>query len=455
MEVANKKFMIIGGGRSGIATAVFLSRKNSSAVLTDTKTVEALIKEGYGIEKTLHLNGIETIFGRQPSEKEIRTCDFLILSPGAPPDIYPCVIARENGIEILSEIEFANSFYKGSVVAITGTNGKTTTTTLTGELFKDAGYPTCVGGNIGDPYINYAESASRDSVMVLEISSFQLSLDKNLRPKIAVITNITPDHLDRHKTMDNYIAAKANIFANMRGDDTVILNYDDEIVRSLSDSVQCKFVYFTLTENENAAAYLKGDDIIININGSKEILINRSQLHLIGKHNAANVMCASLSALLYGADIESVRKTLREFKPVEHRMEFVAVKNGVTYINDSKGTNPDASITAIEAVEHPMILIMGGYDKHSSFDEMFAYIKKKVKHIVVLGQTKDKILLSAENCGYQNITVVKDYEQAVESCAQIAVEGDYVVLSPACASWDMFENYEVRGKIFKELVHKL
>lgn len=455
MEAENKKFIIIGGGRSGIAAAVFLSNKNADVLLCDTKTYEALVKEGYGIEKAVNLKGVKTVFGRQPSREEIADRNYLILSPGASPDIPPCVTARECGVEIYSEIEFANEFYKGSIIAITGTNGKTTTTTLTGELFKDSGYETYVGGNIGDPFINYADTASEKSVFVLEISSFQLSLNNKLKPKIAVITNITPDHLDRHKTMENYIDTKARVFENMGQNDTVILNYDDMIVRGLAQRAKCNTVFFTLSENDKMGAYLKGDDIIINVGGKKDFLINTNELNLIGRHNAANVMCASLAAYIYGADINSIRQTLKRFQPVEHRMEFVAVKYGVTYINDSKGTNPDASITAIDAIDHPQILIMGGYDKHSSFDEIFEKITQKVKHIIVLGETKDKIIQAAEKCGYKNITVVKDYEQAVQCCREIAREGDYVLLSPACASWDMFENYEVRGRVFKSLVHKL
>lgn len=455
METEGKTFFIIGGGRSGIAAAVFLSSKGSTVILTDTKTLDELQKEGYGIENVIGLLGVETIFGRQPTEQEVMRCSGLILSPGAPPDIPPCRLAKKHGIEVMSEIEFANSFYRGSVVAITGTNGKTTTTTLTGELFRDGGLETYVGGNIGDPFINYAETAGKDSVMVLEISSFQLSMAKDLRPKTAVITNITPDHLDRHKTMENYIDAKANVFMNMRGDDLVILNYDDPLVRTLADRVKCKCIYFTLTGDKSKQAYLKNDHIMLNVDGQIIDLIARNDLNLIGDHNLANVMCAALAAMHHGITPESIRKTLKNFHPVEHRLEFVAVKNGVTYINDSKGTNPDASMIAIKAVKQPIVLIMGGYDKHSDFTEMFDLIKQKVKHLVVLGQTKQKIVDTAKACQYSSITEVDDYMQAVEACARVAEQGDCVLLSPACASWGMFENYEQRGELFKQLVRKL
>ena len=455
MEVQNKRFIIIGSGRSGIAATAFLYKKHAKVLLCDTKSYEALLKEDYGIDQIIDLEGVETIFGRQPSEEEIRKNDYLVLSPGAAPDIFPCNIARQYDIPIMSEIEFANTFYKGDVIAITGTNGKTTVTTLIGELLKDGNLETYVGGNIGDPFINHAEQASDNGVIALEISSFQLSMNQALKPKIAVITNITPDHLDRHKTMDNYIAAKANIFMNMEGDDIVILNYDDPIVRDFKKNIACKTYYFSLVEHEDMNAYLHGDDIFINIKGMHEKLINKNELHLLGVHNIANVMAGTLAALEYGVDINDVRDTLRRFTPVEHRLEFVAEHNGVTYINDSKGTNPDASMTAIRAIDQPLILIMGGYDKRSSFDEIFELIKQKVKHVVVLGETKHKILEEADRQNYTDITAVEDYEQAVKACVSFAMQGDCVLLSPACASWDMFENYEQRGQYFKKLVKEL
>ena len=455
MQTKDRRFLIIGAGRSGVAAARFLSKENAQALLCDTKEPAQLQKEGYGAQDAALLPGITAIFGRQPTEEEVASCDALILSPGAPPDIPPCVMAQKHHIPIYSEIEFANAFYRGSVVAITGTNGKTTTTTLAGELFRNAGFETYVGGNIGDPFLNYAKQAGEDSVMALEISSFQLSLNRDLHPKIAVITNITPDHLDRHKTMENYIAAKANVFANMEGDDCVILNYDDENVRALAPLVKCRVFWFTLQNDPKQNAYLCGDQIMFHVNGDAFPLIGRKELKLIGAHNAANVMCASLAAFLYGAPLSSIRDTLREFSPVEHRMEFVRELHGVTYINDSKGTNPEATMTALAAVDAPIVLILGGYDKKSDFDELFKLVVKKVKHCVVLGATAPKICAAAQENGYKNVTIVHTYKEAVNLCDQLAAPGDCVLLSPACASWDMFENYEIRGEVFKELVRGL
>lgn len=454
IKVAKSRFVIIGAGRSGIAAAGFINKEGGSALLCDTKNLEALIADHFGIEAVADMKNVEAVFGRNPSEEEIKSCDGVILSPGVPPDIAPCAYAREHNIPVYSEIEFANSFYRGKIIAVTGTNGKTTTTSLVGELFRNGGCETYVGGNIGDAFINYAKAASPNSFMALEISSFQLSMSVNLHPSVAVITNITPDHLDRHKTMANYIDAKAKVFENMRGDDTLILNYDDETTRALAPRAKCRVLYFSTAERVEGA-YLDGDTIVLNVSGSTIPLLLRSELKLLGVHNAANVMCAALSAYVSGVSVESIIETLKSFSPVEHRVEFVAEKHGVKYINDSKGTNPEATMVAINAIEAPIILILGGYDKHSEFDELFKLIRDKVKYCVVLGATAQKILTAAQSCGYEHCIKVENYNQAVEKCASIAQAGDYVLLSPACASWDMFDNYETRGRLFKELVGSL
>ncbi|MBE6038101.1 MAG: UDP-N-acetylmuramoyl-L-alanine--D-glutamate ligase [Anaerofustis stercorihominis] len=454
-KVNGNKFVIIGAGRSGICVAKFIAKNGGTALLCDTKEFEQLKKEGFGVETTLNVEGIITHFGANPDRNDIRGAYAMILSPGAPDTIPPCVVAREEGVEIYSEIEFAYSFYKGAVVAITGTNGKTTTTTLTGELFRNGGKETYVGGNIGDPFINYAKDASEDSYIALEISSFQLSQNRKLHPKVAVITNITPDHLDRHKTMENYIAAKARVFENMTGDDVVILNYDDPLTRELHSLVKCKYVYFSLKEKVEGA-YLENNEIIINMDGNSFSLIRPDEMKLLGLHNAANTMCASLAAYICGIDIDSIKNTLRNFEPVEHRMEYVATKNGVIYVNDSKGTNPEATMVALDAIQSGLVIILGGYDKHSEFDELLEIIKNKdTRACVVLGATTQKIVDSANKAGYDRIYKVENYEQAVAKCAELAKEGDYVLLSPACASWDMFDSYETRGRVFKELVRNL
>jgi UDP-N-acetylmuramoylalanine--D-glutamate ligase len=280
-------------------------------------------------------------------------------------------------------------------------------------------------------------------------------MTRNLHPRTAIITNITPDHLDRHKTFENYIRAKAKVFLNMQGKDHVIINYDDPVVRSLEPEIPCEIDRFTLTDDTSCSAYLQGNMIVLSENGKVERLIDKTELNLLGNHNVANVMAASLAAYLNGVPLDSIRRTLHEFRPVANRLEFVAEKNGIRYINDSKGTNPEASMTALQAIDAPIILIMGGYDKKAAFDDIFTQIQQKVKHVVVLGQTKKKILEAAERCGYRNITAVNDYPEAVAYCTKVAASGDCVLLSPACASWDMFEDYEQRGELFRQLVNEI
>jgi UDP-N-acetylmuramoylalanine--D-glutamate ligase len=453
--LSKNNYLVIGAARSGIDVALFLSSHQKNVTLADTKDYETLLKDGYGIE-TVAENNVATIFSRQPSLEEIHAAELIILSPGVPPDIPPLIEASRQGIPVVSEIEFAAALYKGDVLCVTGTNGKTTTTTLLGELLKDFGLRATTAGNIGDPFVNYVEN-SEGTCVSLEISSFQLDMTKELHPKVAIITNITPDHLDRHKTMENYIGAKAKVFMNMSSSDTLVLNYDDPNTAALAPKTEAKVLFFSTVErNVELSAYLDQNTIIINLKGQTIPLFDKRALHLLGLHNVANVMAASLAALSYGVSEESVRKTLEHFLPVEHRVEFVAEKSGVKYINDSKGTNPEATMTAINAItDGEIILILGGYDKHSDFDELLALVARSVKHIVVLGTTADKIIASAEKQAYTSYTRVSDYAEAVQTCVSLSESGDYVLLSPACASWDMFDNYEVRGSYFKELVNEL
>ncbi len=452
MELKNKKFFIMGAARSGIAAAAFLKRHGAVCILSDLKEYGRLVEEGYGIEKLADDSAVTLVLGRQPLKEEVAGCEMLILSPGVPPDVPACIYAAELGIEVISELEFANIFFKGAVIGITGTNGKTTTTYLTEALMRASGFNAHVCGNIGFPFIDCADSSAADTFAVLEMSSFQLSLQKDIRPKAAVITNITPDHLDRHKTMANYIAAKANIFKNMCEGDTLILNYDDETVRGLAAGAKCAVRFFSL-RNSDADSFFADNKIYIKYGEEDVLLADMKDMKLIGAHNAANAMCASLAAISCGADIAAVRKALKEFAPVEHRVEFVREVNGVKYVNDSKGTNPDASITAINAFDTPILLLMGGYDKHSDFDEIMTLIKRKVKRIFIYGATKDKIKASADKAGYTSYEIVADMAQALARARECASPGDTVLLSPACASWDMFDNFEQRGEIFKQIVN--
>ncbi len=445
------KFLVIGAARSGIAVARFLSSKGKYVVLSDNKEYEKLCSEGYGIETLEGDCNVQFLLGCSPDDKTVLESDCVILSPGVPPDVHSCVLARENGIDVISEVEFANKFYKGNIIAITGTNGKTTTTHLTQQLLSACGEDAFTCGNIGLPFIDYVECASLDSFAVLEISSFQLSMCVDMMPRIAVITNITPDHLDRHKSMENYIAAKANVFKNMQKNGLLILNYDDEIVRNLAIKAQCRVKFFSLN-NKDVDAYMDGNTICLKNTGK---IIDVSDMQILGPHNAANAMCGLLCAEELGCDMTIAGDSLKLFKPVEHRVEFVRELEGVKYINDSKGTNPDATMTAVRAFECPLIMILGGYDKKSSFDELFKLLKGKTKHIFVLGQTAEKIIDTAQRFGMNNYTKVDSLEEAVAKSRDMAENGDCVLLSPACASWGMFDDYEQRGCLFKEYVNKL
>ncbi|NLW70437.1 MAG: UDP-N-acetylmuramoyl-L-alanine--D-glutamate ligase [Eubacteriaceae bacterium] len=446
-----KKYLVIGAARSGIAASIFLAQRGNEVILTDTKPYEALEKEGYGIENAVKLSNVTTVFGRQPYKEEVLSVGEVILSPGVPPDIAPCLTAVNNNIPLTSEVEFANRYFKGDIIAITGTNGKTTTTYLTAELMKAAGYDSFECGNIGIPFINRAEESTSQSVAALEISSFQLSMSDKLHPKVAVVTNITPDHLDRHKTMENYIAAKARVFENMEGSDLLILNYDDETVRAFGEKAKCTVKYFSL-KNTEADAYLQEGGIYLKGKGK---IINTGEMKIIGPHNAANAMCALLACGYYNADTAKLADALRKFTPVEHRVEFVREINGVKFVNDSKGTNPDATITAINSFDCPLVMILGGYDKKNDFDEMFELLKGKARYLVIIGQTAQKLIDTAEKFGFKDYCKEDSFEQAVKTAYGKAKSGDCVLLSPACASWGMFENFEQRGEIFKQIVNDL
>ncbi len=450
-----KKYMIIGAGRSGISLCKYLNKKDINCYLCDTNDKEKLLSQPYGLGDILDYKNVEFIFSRQPLEKEILECSLVIISPSVPLKAYPVKVAMENNIEVISEFEFANRNCIGSKIGITGTNGKTTTTTLVGKIFENSGVDTYIGGNIGDAFINYADSGDENSVYALEISSYQLEMLKDFKPDISIITNITPDHLDRHLTMENYISAKGKIFENQDSRDYLIINKDDKTVYELSKKAKCNVLYFTLKEDTLANAYLKGSDIMINYEGEVYKLVSSEEIKLYGLHNVANIMAASLSGIIKGCDIEKIRQTLRRFTSVEHRIEFVRDVEGVEYINDSKGTNCDATIIAIKAMKKPIVLILGGYDKEVEFDELFENFDDKVKGIIIFGQTRQKIMNCAIKHKYNNYFIEEDLASCVKKAKEISKEGDSVLLSPACASFGMYEDFEKRGKHFKDIVNKL
>ena len=453
MEIEGKKFLVAGTGISGIAAAELLVKKNQEVLLYDGN--EAL-KEQEIREKSPLLSQVEIVLGELPEDK-IKGCDIAVLSPGVPTDIPVVVKMRESGLSIWGEIELAYAFEKGKVLAVTGTNGKTTTTALLGEIMKNYCNKVLVVGNIGIPYTSVVTDTDENSVTVAEISSFQLETVHEFCPAVSAILNITPDHLNRHHTMGNYILAKEAITGNQGKDQVCVLNYEDEVLRKFAEEVQAKVLFFSSQRELSEGIYLEGEEIIWVCNGEKTVVCNVKELKLIGRHNYENVMAATAMALSYGVPLEKIKEVLVRFTAVAHRIEYVVTKGGVRFYNDSKGTNPDAAIQAIRAMEWPTLLIGGGYDKNSEYDEWIEAFDGKVKKLVLLGATRDKIAETAIRLGYpkNNIVFVESLQEAVDVCYENAESGDAVLLSPACASWGMFKNYEQRGDMFKEMARAL
>ena len=446
----SKKVLVFGSGISGIGASRLLESMGKEVILYDGNTsldpekMKQQIGEG---------TKVEVILG-ELSDEVINELEMVVMSPGVPTDLPVVNKMRDLGIMISGEVELAYTYGKGDVLAITGTNGKTTTTALLGEIMKNYKESVFVVGNIGNPYTTEVLNMNEKSVAVAEVSSFQLETIHEFRPRVSAILNITPDHLNRHHTMEAYIAAKEDIAKNQTAEDTCVLNYEDEVTRKFGEKVAAKVLYFSSQRKLEKGIYLEDGNIIYN-NGEPEVICHVDELKLLGTHNHENVMAASAMAAAYGVPMDVIRKTVKEFAGVAHRIEFVCEKNGVAYYNDSKGTNPDAAIKGIQAMNRPTVLIGGGYDKDSTYEEWIEAFDGKVTYFVLLGQTKEKIAQTARNCGFENIVMTESLEEAVEACARLARSGDAVLLSPACASWGMFKNYEERGDKFKELVKAL
>ncbi|SMB96432.1 UDP-N-acetylmuramoylalanine--D-glutamate ligase [Desulfonispora thiosulfatigenes DSM 11270] len=447
MEVARQNILIIGAGKSGIATSKFLAEKSSNVFLYDAKSKEEL-KE---IEKEITSHGVKAIFGIS-LDVESLNLDLVVVSPGVPLTIPVIVQAKDLRIPVISEIELAFSYSNSPFIAITGTNGKTTTTALCGQIFQDAQKKVLVGGNIGNPLISEVTDYGQEDFVIAETSSFQLESVQDFKPQVSVILNLTPDHLDRHKTMEEYIRCKANIFKAQDENDFLILNYDDLLVRKLAKDAKSKVIFFSRNIKLEKGIYLEKEDIYANLDSWPIYICKKSDIRIKGNHNLENAMAAIAAALSVGIEIPVIVKTLKDFPGVNHRLEPVIEIQGVTYINDSKGTNPDASIKALEAFNQPIILIAGGRNKGSDFSEFANKIKCKVKEIVLVGEAKEEIKNAVINVHFNNYHLVDTFKEAVYQAFKLASKGDVVLLSPACASWDMFNSYEERGDYFKELV---
>lgn len=384
-----------------------------------------------------------------------QSVELVVLSPGVPTDTEFVEDFRKRGVNIWGEIELAYEIGKGTVIGITGTNGKTTTTSLVGAIMAAHCKDVNVVGNIGNPYTLTAPDSTEETVTVAEISSFQLETVERFKPKVSAILNITPDHLNRHHTMENYAAAKEAVCKNQTKEEICVLNYENSYTRAFGDRCPASVVWFSSERELSDGFYLKGEEIFRAKDGVSERLMNIHDMKLVGMCNVENVMAAMAVASSCGVPMEEILPVVREFPPVEHRIEFVATKGGVDYYNDSKGTNPDAAIQGIRAMDRPTVLIGGGYDKQSDYDEWIEAFEGRVKCLVLIGQTREKIAACAKRHGVENIVLADTFEEAFGVCVEQAEPGDAVLLSPACASWGMFPNYEVRGRMFKEMVNRM
>jgi len=445
----DKHYIVIGTGRSGIAASKLLLSAGATVVLYD---------DNVDIDKDALINKIGesdrlTICAGSISSDIADLVDEVVVSPGVPLDCQTVLGWKERGLRIIGEIELATEFEKGDVVAITGTNGKTTTTSLVGQIMKKKYQKVCVAGNIGFPYTETVTESYEESCSVLEVSSFQLETICTFAPKVSAILNITPDHLNRHHNMDNYIDAKFNIAINQTENDIIVLNYEDEILRNKAETLKPRVIYFSSKRVLEDGVFLSEDmNIVSRINGEEYIICNVDEIILPGVHNYENIMAAVAMSYAMGVSYEDIRDAVMSFKSVPHRIEYVCEKDGVIYYNDSKGTNPDAAIKGIQAMTRPTYLIGGGYNKDSEFDEWIEAFDGKVVKLVLIGETADIIAKTCDKHGFNDYVIMDSLLEAVEFCNQEAVNGEAVLLSPACASWDMFKSFEERGDLFKQYV---
>lgn len=447
----DKKVLVVGMGKSGKAAVQAMLKLGAHVSVQDSKDEEKIEPQ---LLHFLKEKNVTCYLGCIPDD--MGAFDMLILSPGVPVELEFIRKARDAGAEIVGELEIAYRSGKGKYVAITGTNGKTTTTTLVGEIYRAAGRNTYVVGNIGVAVISKALSAEEESWLITETSSFQLETIRDFRPEISAILNLTPDHLDRHKTMENYGNAKAQIFKNQTPEQYCVINYDDEACMKLAENCKATVIPFSRIRELEMGAFVKDDVIVIkDRQGHVTEICRTDELGIPGTHNLENALAACAMAYFGGIDAEIISKTLRGFNGVEHRIELCDEIDGIRFVNDSKGTNPDAAIKAIEAMKENIILIAGGYDKNSSFDAFVAAFDGKVKAVMLLGKTATKIKEAAEKAGFTNSIILKDMETCVREAYRIAKPGDVVLLSPACASWDMYTSFEQRGEHFKSCVSAL
>jgi UDP-N-acetylmuramoylalanine--D-glutamate ligase len=446
VSLTGKKVLVIGAARSGIAAARFLVGHGAVVALTDQKPIEKWTPEAVALKES----GVGLLPGEPPSWL-LDQLDLVVVSPGVPATIVPIRYAERAGVEVIGEVELAYRYLKGRVVAITGSNGKTTTTSLVGELLRDAKLPVQVGGNIGKPLISMIETAQDEGWTVAELSSFQLETIKTFRPSIAVVLNVTPNHMDRYETLNDYAAAKHRIFMNQTAEDTAVLNADDPTVSSWASGLRAKVLSFSVRKEVDNGVFLRGRELIFRGSKGEKLLLNVDQMKLRGMHNVENVAAAFAAGIAAGASIESMNGTARRFDPVEHRLEFVTEIGGVKFYNDSKATSVDATLKALEAFAEEagkVVLILGGRGKKAPYAPLEPLVRTKVRKLVLIGEESETIANElGSSAPFERATDMRD---AVARSYAAAEKGDVVLLAPACASFDMFESFEQRGKVFKE-----
>jgi UDP-N-acetylmuramoylalanine--D-glutamate ligase len=457
-DFKDKRVLVVGLGKSGVASALFLKAHGARVTVSDTKSGDELRNE---IPDLLD-HGI-TVETGEHGERTFREQDLIVVSPGVPVDAPLLKQARSLGGVVIGEIELAAQFLRGPIVAITGSNGKTTTTTLTGEILTEGGVPTLVGGNIGTPAISLAERATQETAIVLEVSSFQLETIQTFRPKIALVLNVTPDHLDRHRTFEAYVDAKARIFENQSIEDFAVLNADDATCVGMAARTLAQVFWFSRQKEVALGSWVRDGNILFRDGTRQREIMLVSEIPLKGTHNLENVLASVCAGALMGCPPEKIRQAVREFKAVEHRLEFVATIRGVDYYNDSKATNVDATIKALESFPANIHLILGGKDKGSDYSVLNDLLRQRVKRVYTIGAAAEKIesqIVSAKNAGVGKsggveVVHAETLENALRKANAVAEAGDVVLLAPACASFDQFKNYEQRGQAFKEIVQGL
>jgi UDP-N-acetylmuramoylalanine--D-glutamate ligase len=447
MELNGKRVLVVGLGKSGVASALFMKAHGARVTVSDTKSGDELRNE----IPVLLDNGITVETGGH-GDRTFQGQDLIVVSPGVPVDAPPLVQARSLGESVIGEIELAAQFLPGPIVAITGSNGKTTTTTLTGEIMTASGFPALVGGNIGTPAISLAERAKPGTVIVLEISSFQLETIQSFRPKVAVVLNVTPDHLDRHRTFEIYAAAKTRIFENQQSEDCAVLNADDPTCVAMSKKTRAQVYWFSRQNEVERGTWVRGGNIVFRDGSGQREIMQVSEIPLKGAHNLENVLAAVCGSVLMGCAAEKIRQAVHGFKAVEHRLEFVASIGGVDYYNDSKATNVDATIKALESFPANIHLILGGKDKGSDYTVLNDLLRQRVKRVYTIGAAAAKIESQIKG---PEVVHAETLENAIRQAHASAHSGDVVLLAPACASFDQFKSYEHRGRNFKEMVKGL